>query len=270
MTPLFHAWWFLRRGYRLWSGYRTALLLSLVGSLTSLVQFGWTAHFVATGHTFPALIPYGGDLVAYFLVGSAFTAFIGVSLNAFQENMKAEIQIGTLEALLLTDVPLIALAFYLVLWPFTYTLIHTIILSLLAIFLFDISLKFCFASFVLLLFLTVCTLSGIGLASAGVILITKRGDPIHWLFTTLTGLFAGVFYPVETLPARLQLISSLLPTTYALHGMRLAILRRATPSEIASDILVLLLYSFLTLSFGALVLHMGWVRARRAGTLAEH
>ena len=270
MTPLYHAWWFLRRGYLLWSGYRTALLLSLVGSLISLVQFGWTAHFVATGHTFPALTPYGGDLVAYFLVGSAFTAFVGVSLNAFQENVKAEIQMGTLEALLLTDIPLTILAFYLVLWPFTYTLTNTVILFLVAILLFGISLKLCLASFLILLFLTVCTLSGIGLASAGVILVTKRGDPIHWLFTALTGLFAGVFYPVETLPTWLQPISSLLPTTYALHGIRLAILRQAPPAEVAPDILVLLLSSLLTLPLGALVLHMGWVRARRTGTLAEY
>ncbi len=270
MTAVSRAWWFLYRGYVLWRGYRTALLLSLVAALVSLIQFGWTAHFVADGHTFPALAPYGGDLVAYFLVGSAFTAFVGVALSAFQENVRAEIQMGTLEPLLLADIPIVTLAFYLVLWPFTYTLVNTVGLFLLAALLFGVRLAVRPSSLVLLFVLTTCALSGIGLASTGVVLVTKRGDPIHWLFTALTSLFAGVFYPVETLPAWLQPVSALLPTTYALHGLRLAVLRGAAPVDMGMDLLMLLLFSLLTLPLGAWLLHMGWSRARRTGTLAEY
>ncbi len=270
MRSLYRAWWFLRRGFLLWAGYRTALLLSLTGSLVSLVQFGWTARFVAADHILPALAPYGGDLVAYFLVGSAFAAFVSVTLNAFSEHVRAEIQMGTLESLILADMPLPLLILHLVLWPFCYTLTNTTALFLLAVLLFRVSLDVHPLSLALLLILTSLTLTGVGLASAGILLVTKRGDPIHWVFTALTGLFAGVFYPLESVPAAARPISSLLPTTYALHGLRLALLRHAPPTEILSDLMALGIFCLVALPAGCLILHLGWAWARKTGTLAEY
>ncbi len=270
MIHVYRAWLFLKRGFLIWAGYRTALLIGLAGSVVSLVQFGWTARFVAKGNSFPLLAPYGGDLVGYFLVGSAFTAFVGVALSAFQENIRAEQQRGTLEALLLTDVPVPALAAYVALWPLAYTLANTTLLFLAVTLLFRVRLRVHLLSVLLVVSLTVLSLSGIGLASAGIVLVTKRGDPIHWAFAALTGVLSGVFYPVEVLPEPLQHIARLLPTTYALHALRLSLLRGASPAEIAPEIAILLLTSLVTVPFGLYTFSAGWRWARRKGTLAEY
>ncbi len=270
MIHLHRAWLFVKRGFLIWAGYRTALLLSLMGSVVSLVQFGWTARFVAAGHEFPLIEEYGGDLVAYFLVGSAFTAFVTVSLNAFQQHLRAEQQMGTLESLLLADVPVPLLAFYLGLWPLLYTLVNTGILFFLVVLLFRVPIHLDVATAMLVIVLTGVGVAGIGLVSAGVVLVTKRGDPVHWVFGALTGLFAGVFYPVEALPPPLRPLSAWLPTTYALHALRLALLRHASPWDISGDVVALLITCSVTLPLGAIVLHVASNRARRMGTLAEH
>lgn len=264
------AWLFVKRGIVMWLGYRTALLLGLVGSLVSLVQFGWTARFVAEGHVFPQLAPYGGDLVAYFLVGSAFTAYSGVALTAFQEHIRAEQEMGTLEALLVTGVPVPVIALYIGLWPLLYTLTNTALLFLCAAFLFHVPLRVHLLSTSLVVGLTVAGLSGVGLMSAGVVLVTKRGDPIHWGVTTVVSLLSGVFYPVEILPEPLQHLARLLPTTYGLHALRLSLLRGVGPTQIGKEMAVLLLTAAVTVSLGILAFYGGWTWARCRGTLAEY
>ncbi len=270
MTHIYRSWFFLKRGFLLWAGYRTALMLSLAGSVVSLIQFGWMARFVSAGNQFPLLATYGGDLMSYFLIGSAFTAFVTVALRAFQENVRAEQRMGTLESLFLADVPVPLLVVYLALWPFTYTLLNVIVLFGLIVWLFRVPLHANVLTTGVVLLFSTLGLTGVGLTSAGIILITKRGDPVHWLFSALTSLFAGVFYPVESLPDVVRPLSAVLPTTYALHALRLSLLRGADLTDIHFDLMVLLLMSAVTLPLGFITVHYGGVWVRRRGTLAEY
>ncbi|MBK5035706.1 ABC transporter permease [Bifidobacterium breve] len=73
---------------------------------------------------------------------------------------------------------------------------------------------------ILVMILGYFTLVGLGLAGGGVLLVTKKGDPVTWLLTTFTTLFSGVLYPVEILPQWLQSISWYVPTTRILSSLR--------------------------------------------------
>jgi ABC-2 type transport system permease protein len=79
----------------------------------------------------------------------------------------------------------------------------------------------------LLLIVALIVFSGLGILSASFIIILKRGSPISWLFGWLSWLLGGVLYPVAVLPDWLRQISVLLPITYAIEGMRAALLRSA-------------------------------------------
>ena len=125
------------------------------------------------------------------------------------------------------------------------------------------------AAGVILLF-TILSLSGIGLMSAGVILITKQGDPISWIFTTLTGLLSGVFFPVNILPRYLQVISFFLPTTHALSALRLTLTRGAGLAEITPQLVFLLITSCLTIPLGLMIFRFGFDKARKRGSLGEY
>jgi ABC-2 type transport system permease protein len=113
-------------------------------------------------------------------------------------------------------------------------------------------------------------LSGIGLMSAGVIMVTKVGDPITWIFTTLTGLLSGVLFPIQYLPSYLQVISYILPTTYALHALRMTLIQNATFAQILPQILVLILTAMITLPLGFYMFRWGFDKTRKTGTLAEY
>lgn len=270
LASAYKAWLFMKRGLLSTLSYRTALVLAIFSGFLSIVQFGMMARFVSQGNSFPLIEQYGGDLLAYLIIGSTFTSFVGVALNSFQEAIRSEQQMGTLEHLLMTDLSLASIVLYSALWNFLNALLNTGILFLVTVALFNVSLSINLVLTLFTLLLTVFSLSGIGMISAGIILVTKQGDPVGWTFTTLTGLLAGVLFPVEMLPDWLQAVSSVLPTTHALRALRLTLIHHAGWHDVQSEFLFLVATLTLTFPCGLLAFKIGLNRARRSGSLAEY
>lgn len=81
-------------------------------------------------------------------------------------------------------------------------------------------------------FLMVLFLTGIALGVAGAALVLRLGPASEWLIwpiPTLVSPFAGVFYPVATLPGWMQAISTVLPPAYVFEGMRAVVLGKPAP-----------------------------------------
>jgi ABC-2 type transport system permease protein len=264
------AFLFLKRMILTMFSYKTALTLGILGSFVGLLQFSFMGKFLEDGNSFPALQQYGGNLLAYLIIGSAFTSFVGVSLNSFQGTVRSEQQMGTLEYLLLSNTRLELVLIYSGLVSFVQAIVNVALLLVVVIFVFGIPMEVNLAASVLAMTLTVTSLSGIGLMSAGVIIVTKVGDPITWIFTTLTGLLSGVLFPIEYLPGWLQAVSWTLPTTHALHALRMSLIQNASTAEISSQLGILFIMTLVTMPAGLLAIRYGFDRARRAGTLAHY
>jgi ABC-2 type transport system permease protein len=72
-------------------------------------------------------------------------------------------------------------------------------------------------------FLLVLFLFGIALGIVGCAIVLRLGPSAEWFVWPIPALlspFAGVFYPVATLPEWMQLVSRLLPPAYVFEGMR--------------------------------------------------
>jgi ABC-2 type transport system permease protein len=72
-------------------------------------------------------------------------------------------------------------------------------------------------------FLLVLFLFGIALGIVGCALVLRLGPSAEWFVWPIPALlspFAGVFYPVATLPGWMQLFARLLPPSYVFEGMR--------------------------------------------------
>lgn len=267
---MYKIWLFLKRGLITFFSYKMALVLGILGGFVGLLQFSFMGTFLSEGNSFPALEQYGGNLLAYLIIGTAFTSFLGASLHSFQSTIRSEQQMGTLEYLLISNTRLELLLTYSGLMNFVNALVNTAILLVVVVFVFDVPLEVNLVGSMLAMILTITSLSGIGLMSAGVIIVTKVGDPITWVLTTLTGLLSGVLFPVEYLPSYLRSISMLLPTTHALHALRLALMQNAPLSEIAPQLFLLFIITLVTVPLGFIVVRLGFNRARRAGTLAHY
>jgi ABC-2 type transport system permease protein len=72
-------------------------------------------------------------------------------------------------------------------------------------------------------YLMILFLCGIALGIAGSAAVLRMGPSAEWFIWPLPALispFAGVFYPIATLPAWMQYISAMLPPSYVFEGMR--------------------------------------------------
>lgn len=78
----------------------------------------------------------------------------------------------------------------------------------------------------LLPFLLVLFLFGIALGIFGCAMVLRLGPASEWLIWPIPALlspFAGVFYPLSTLPRWMQYVGRLLPPSYVFEGLRAAV-----------------------------------------------
>jgi ABC-2 type transport system permease protein len=107
------------------------------------------------------------------------------------------------------------------------------VMLLVATLIFGLSL---FAYGVLLIpFLFVLFLFGIALGVTGAALVLRLGPAAEWFVWPIPAVlspFAGVFYPVATLPRWMQYVAHLLPPSYVFEGMRAVVAGRALPGTL--------------------------------------
>ena len=125
-------------------------------------------------------------------------------------------------------------------------------------------------AFFVIMILTILAFSGIGLISAGFIIVFKQGSPITFLVTTASGLLGGVLYPVAVLPSWLEPFAYLLPITHALEAMRQILLNGATLAAVYDKALILALFTVLLLPLGLAAFGYGLRMARKEGSLIHY
>jgi ABC-2 type transport system permease protein len=72
-------------------------------------------------------------------------------------------------------------------------------------------------------YLMILFLCGIALGIVSCAAVLRMGPAAEWFIWPLPAVispFAGVFYPIATLPAWMQYVSALLPPSYVFEGMR--------------------------------------------------
>jgi ABC-2 type transport system permease protein len=81
-------------------------------------------------------------------------------------------------------------------------------------------------------FVAVLFLTGIALGVVGAGMVLRLGPASEWLIwpiPTLLSPFAGVFYPLQVLPAWMRLVAKALPPSYVFEGMRAVVSGKPPP-----------------------------------------
>lgn len=148
------------------------------------------------------------------------------------------------------------------------SIVGLIAMVILATFIFHLS--FVVYGSMLALFLLVLFLFGIALGVLASAMVLRLGPSTEWFIWPIPALvspFAGVLYPVATLPAWMQAIARLLPASYVFEGMREILLSGKTP------ITPLLVGGGLTLLYMAVafwVFTMTYRHSVRSGLIARY
>ncbi len=261
---------FLSRDFYTETSYRFSFLVGLGGVFFNVLVFFFLSEFIDTATT-PVLDEYNGDYFSFVLIGVAFGSYFGVGLNSFGRALREAQTTGTLEAMLMTPTSLPFIIVGSAAWSYTYTTFRVLIYLLIGTLLLGVTFSGAnYLGAMLRLVLAIIAFASIGIIAASAIMVIKRGDPITAVFGSLANLVGGVYYPVEILPDWLQVIARLLPLTYALNAMRLALLNGASWAELAPDLLALTLFCVILFPSSLLIFRYAVQRARLEGSLAHY
>jgi ABC-2 type transport system permease protein len=109
---------------------------------------------------------------------------------------------------------------------------------------------------------------GIGMITAVLPLISpEKGAQLGFIAQGFLLVVSGVYYPVSVLPQWMQWLSTISPATYALRGLRHAILDGAGVSAVWGDLWPLLVLGAVTIPLGLAVFRVGERYAKRHGKL---
>lgn len=261
---------FLQRDLTSELSYHLAFFLQFFRVFFSIAVFYFIAQML--GETdIPQLRPYGGDYFSFVLIGIAFSGYLGVGLSSFSGSLRRAQTTGTLEAMLSTPTKLSTVVISSSLWSYLLTTFQVLVyLGVGGLFLgVDLSGSNIGAA-LLILVLTIISFSSLGILAASFIMVLKRGDPITWLFSAVSGLLGGMYYPIEILPEWLRVLSALLPVSYSLRGMRLALLEGASLKALSLDLLVLLAFSVVLVPLSLAAFRYAVDRAKIDGNLTHY
>jgi ABC-2 type transport system permease protein len=208
-------------------------------------------------------------LTTILLIGAVIWAYLGIIFEILTETVAWERWEGTIEytfmAPLSRPVHLIGMGLFAV----AYGVVRaSLIFGVVAAF-FSLHMPHAdFGTALVLLAIASISFIGIGMMTAVLPLISpEKGTQLGFMAQGVMLVVSGVYYPVSVLPGWLQAVSRISPATYALRGIRHAILNGASVGGVWGDIWPLLVIGAVSVPLGLAVFHRGEIYAKRHGKL---
>jgi ABC-2 type transport system permease protein len=201
------------------------------------------------------------------LIGAVIWSYLGIVFEILTETVAWERWEGTIEytfmAPLSRAVHLLGMGAFAVLYGVVRT---ALLFAVVALF---FGLEFPHADFgAALLLLAVASVSfvGVGMITAVLPLISpEKGAQLGFIAQGLLLVVSGVYYPVEVMPGWMQAIATISPATYALDGIRAAVLDGAGAGAVWHDLWPLLIMGAVAIPLGLAVFRTGERYAKRNG-----
>jgi len=240
-----------------------------------LAFFVWTVAntlsivFIAKGAEAAGAHLNVNRLTTILLIGAVIWAYLGIIFEILTETVAWERWEGTIEytfmAPLSRSVHLIGMGLFAV----AYGVIRaTLLFGVVAAF-FGLHMPNAnFGTALVLLAIASVSFIGIGMMTAVLPLISpEKGTQLGFIAQGLMLVVSGVYYPVSVLPEWMQWIAKVSPATYALRGIRHAILNGAGVGAVWRDIWPLVVIGAVSIPLGLWVFRRGELYAKRHGKL---
>lgn len=245
--------------------------LRMVMNFTDILGVAVGLYFISRLVDPSTLGDYGGNYFDFALVGLAVTSFAGVGLRGFSDALVREQSTGTIELLLASPAPPVPTVAAMFLLPFAISVVQIGLLLVIGVGLIGSGIPIGgLLLSVPILLLTTATFAAFGMASAGILLLAKRGDPISGPFYQVSMLLSGAVFPLDAMPRAIEAVSIFVPATWGVRAVRDLLLNDAGWRDVVPETLVLIAFTVVLVPAGAAVFVRCLRTARRAGVLGSY
>ena len=243
--------------------------------LWDLAFFAWTVAntltivFIAKG-----IEATGGQInvdqvTTSLLIGAVVWAYLGIIFEFLTETVAWERWEGTIEYTFMAP---LSRSMHLAgqgIFAIIYGLIRAVLLFIVVAFFFDLTFPQAnFAAALVILAIASVSFIGIGMMTSVMPLISpEKGMQLGFVAKGVLLVVSGVYYPITVLPEWMQWLAKFSPATYALEGIRAAILDGDSLDTMWHLIWPLLVIGVVAIPLGLWVFHRGEVYAKKHGKL---
>jgi ABC-2 type transport system permease protein len=275
-SDILHVWAVFWANLKIFLSYKTWVITETLSTTASVVMYAFMGLQVSGERV--AVAGYGEvNWLAFALVGVATSHYLWMCISRISHAMQHEISEGTLEPIISS---LIRMRSYIIGQSIRGFLVSGYFMLgalFIGVFVLKAPLIINFEtamSFIAVLFMMIAGYLGIGITAAGIILVYKKGDPLTFLFASVTEFLGGVLFPLNYLKDYPILYSAawLMPYTYAVDASRRIFLMGATLTspDVLNDLVVLAIYTLVFMPIGLWVFALGCNRIRDDGTVATY
>lgn len=265
LTELIAAWGFIQRNYYLTKRYFMWEIVWFFYTTASALSIG----FIGVGVDQSGTASDGARLTTFLLIGAMLWSYLSMLFDILSETVSWERWEGTIEYTFMSPASRATHLLGTSVFAVIYGLIRAVIMFVVISLFFDLDVGN--ANYLAaLVILAICSVSlvGFGMCAAVMPLLSpEKGQQVTMIFGSTLLLISGVYYDVEVLPGWMQTLAKISPVTYALDGVRAALLDGAPITSLWSSIWPLLIMGAICIPLGLWVFRVGERYAKRTGRL---
>ncbi len=260
---------FIERNFNLVKRYWKWELVFFVYTVANSVTMGFIGKGIENFSDSKVDVNY---LILYMLIGSILWGYLSILFEIVAETVAWERWEETIEYTFMAPVSRATHLMSVCLFSIFYGLIRSALILLTVSWFFNLDLsnaQFLAAAGVL----AVGSFSFIGLGMIAAILpliSPEKGVQVVHIFQALLLMFSGVYYEIEVLPVWMQNVAKLSPATYALQGMRKAILSGESFDRLGEYSIPLVFMGIVMLPLGIFVFSRMEIYAKKKGLLKRN
>jgi ABC-2 type transport system permease protein len=203
------------------------------------------------------------------LIGAVIWAYLGIIFEILTETVAWERWEGTIEYTFMAPLSRIVHLGGMGVFAVAYGVLRAgLLFGAIAVF-FDLEMPQAnYVSALVVLAVASVSFIGIGMMTAVLPLISpEKGTQLGFIAQGMLLVVSGVYYSVDILPGFMQAIAVISPATYALEGIRDAILEGAGVSDLWSELWALVVIGVISVPLGLAIFKRGETYAKRHGKL---
>lgn len=258
----------VRRDLLIEVSYHFRLIFFLTGAFAAAFLAYYVSDLVTDS---PLLAEYDGTYFDFVVVGIAVTSYASLGVSTFTQQVMSEMGAGTLEVLLSgpNRIGTLLAGGFVVPWLFTTIEVAALIGVGVGVFGAGVSIGHVAAG-IPVVALTLVNFGALGVVSAALVLLVKRGDPISGPVFQATLLMSGAVFPIELFPGWLEWACRLTPAYYGVRGSREALLTDAGLTGTLDEIAILVAFDVVAVPLALILFGRSIRSAKRYGLLTSY